>query len=198
MQMFGHFLIFLLLNRNFYAVLSENQLKVKMKALYCEDINQSIYDGKISCSLKPTRDGTGYSTILYNFGLPAKDFWFSVRPFFKYGTIFRSWMLNVDADVCGAMENMDSVPTVGKYVFKAFQKTVPGLMHKCPYFHIEGARNISADKLINSMWPQMLPKGEYKLLLRAYTKSNQTFATVTVVLLLDSVDPLKSMQMGRK
>lgn len=62
----------------------------------------------------------------------------------------------------------------------------------------EGFRNVTVDKVLNSMFPQIIPTGEYKLLFRGHTKDNRTFATVYMNFLLDAVDPMKSMKMGKK
>lgn len=103
----------------------------------------------------------------------------------------------MEIDVCTAMKNIDGVPLFGRLLADMLQKTVPGLLHKCPYVNVEGFRNVSIDKVLNEL-PQMIPKGEYKVLFRAHTKVNQTFAAIIMKFLVDAVDPLKSMQMGRK
>lgn len=107
-------------------------------------------------------------------------------------------MLDLDVDVCAALENMNDAPLIARYALRGFQKTIPGLLHKCPYHHIEGFRNISVDKTANEMLPQMIPKGEYKIMVRGHTRNNQTIFFVTMIFLVDAVDPLKSMEMGKK
>lgn len=173
-------------------------MKIKMKAISCVDVTPSIYNGNISCSLKPTRDGSGLTSALYNFRRPAGDLWLHIYSSYKYGTIFRSWMTNTDFDICAGVKNLNSVPYFGQLFYNGLQKTVPGLAHECPYKNVEGFRNVSVDKVINSVLPQIIPKGEYKVFYRVHTKANVTFVTLTMNILVDAVDPLKSILMGKK
>lgn len=196
MRLFTRFSLFFMLNITFSRTLGETVVKLRMKAIQCKAY-PSIYNGSISCSLKPTRDGTGYTTALYNFAKPATDLWASMDTYFKYGTIFRNFrMFNLDIDVCAAMADTDSIINIARFVYNGVSKTIPGLLHKCPYFHVEGFRNISIEKTANEILPQIIPKGEYKAVVRGHTKANQTFAIVSMLFLVDSVDPLKSMQIG--
>lgn len=201
MERLIHFIQFLLLI-SIFSTIDCARMKVRMKAIFCRDVDQSVYNGSISCSLKATRDGTGYTTALYNFRKPASDFWMSIDTFYKYGTIYRSFpMMNLDVDVCAVMgseKNFNILSIIAQHVLRGYMDQMPGFLHKCPYHHQEGFRNISVDKVVNSIYPQIIPKGEYKLLVRGHSKANVTFGVVTMMLLLDSVDPLQSMQIGRK
>lgn len=196
MKLFGWVSSFLMLIM-FNILLCEKIMIIKMKSITCKDDDPSVYKGNISCSLRPPRDGIGLTTGLYYFRKPARDIWIHLQAFFKYGTIFRLWGTNLDLDVCAAMENIDGVPLFGRLLANSLQKTVPGLLHPCPYSNIEGFRNVSINNVVN-MLPHMIPKGEYKITFRAHTKANQTFATIVMKFLIDAVDPLKSMQMGKK
>lgn len=198
MKLFGCFSTFLLLSNIFVAVFCEKIMKIRMKSIICKDVTPSIYNGSMSCSLKPTRDGSGLTSALYNFRKPASDIWIHFKGFFKYGTIYRSYLLDLDIDFCASMEIVDTLPYHLKLMFNAINKVSPEALHDCPYIGIEGYRNVTVENTINEMLPQMIPKGEYKILFRAHTKANITWATGTIIFILDAVEPLKSMKMGKK
>lgn len=168
-----------------------------MKALKCENVNPSIYNTTIYCRLKATRDGTGRTTMLYIFGKPANDIQFQLKSYFKYGNVFQPWIIRANIDFCGSW-NEEDLSTFLRLMSVNINKHMPGMLHRCPYFGEEGFRNISLDKIISTMFQQILPKGEYKILVRLHLKDNRTISNVYLTFLLDATEPLKSFEMGKR
>lgn len=78
-------------------------------------------------------------------------------------------------------------------VVKAF---VPKYVNRCPYQGEVGVSNLNVSKMFQSILPQVVPKGTYRLWHHFHTTDNETYANVEVTVDIDSVEPLKSFDMG--
>lgn len=194
MKLFSRFLIFFSI---FGVIFCGKLMKVRMKALKCEDIDSTIYNSSTYCHLKPTRDGAGKTTILFNFRKPVNDLWVHLKSHFKYGTIFRPWIFEINVNYCDFKKNRNQIPKFANLLLTSLDKNFPGVVHKCPFFGEEGFRNISIDQITSTMFPQIIPKGEYRILFRSHLTDNRTFSNVYMTFLVDATDPLKSFEMGK-
>lgn len=78
---------------------------------------------------------------------------------------------------------------------ESLKKELPSVIHKCPYKK-EGIYNLSVNKVMGTVLPQVIPKGTYKGYARAYQKDNTTILTGEMIFDIDAVDFMKSMKIG--
>lgn len=61
-----------------------------------------------------------------------------------------------------------------------------------------GVENLDVDELVSSGIPQLIPVGDYKMLFRFHTKSNETFIELWLTINVNAIDKIKAYDMGRK
>lgn len=135
-------------------VSSENKIKARIKSLKCEH-DKSIYNGTMFCHLRPTRNGDGNTTAYYIFGKPAYDFWYHIKLYYKFGTIYRHFMVDMDVDVCMFFKDPYKLPKLIQYLMKTLNDEIPNFVHPCPYFGKEGFENINVDRILGKAIPQV-------------------------------------------
>lgn len=129
----------------------------------------------ISCRLKPIRGGTGTLYFFMNPRKPLTDMWYQHDLYYKFGTIYRKWLLSLDLDLCEALTtNSPSLSIQSKMTAVFWRKHVT--KEVCPFsgplnFTINAdnsSSNIAFDQL------PRLPQGDYKTFSRFHTKLNET------------------------
>uniref|UniRef100_A0A336L4M4 CSON004130 protein n=1 Tax=Culicoides sonorensis TaxID=179676 RepID=A0A336L4M4_CULSO len=187
-----HYIIFCIFISN---VLSEKQVNVKIKKIKCEH-DPTIYNTSMLCKIKPTRNGDGNTTILFNFHEPANDFWAQMKFYYKFGTIYRPFMVDLDVNICEYFKNPFALPLFYQIMKKVLNEEFPNILHPCPYYGEVGVRHINLNKIVSRAVPQVVPKGYYKVVNRYHLSDNRTFLTLTVEVYVDAIDPMKSYDMG--
>lgn len=176
----------------------ERLINCKIKALTCENVGPSIYNGTFKCWFKATKDGHGITNIRYTFGAPANNLWVDARVFYKFpigGTHFRPWVGNFDVDFCDFMQNR-SLMTGNRFfiiLVNSLVKNTKGLMHKCPYFGEEGLVDADIHKIMGDALPQIIPKGFYRIVFRFHLADNSTIFIASLTTEVDAVNPLESI-----
>lgn len=79
---------------------------------------------------------------------------------------------------------------------KSLEDVVPHFIHTCPYKGTHEALDMDVDKLISQMFPQVIPEGEYKVVIHAHTTSNETIGIITVKGLMKAKNFWQTMQIG--
>lgn len=171
--------------------------KIKVTGLKCVK-NSSVYNGTLKCLLKPSRDQTGTATLLYNLTEPANDIWVQLKVFYKYTNEYRQWLFDFDINICKIMKGVDKPNMLQGLVLKSLFTHYPTFVHKCPYHGWEGVTDLNITKVINSAIPQLVPTGDYRLLLRYHLTDNTTFLAITISGHVDALNILERVEMGKK
>lgn len=156
LQIVKNCLIILILVSSFKIILCIDVqfITTKIKSLKCE-FDPSVYNGTMFCKIRPTRDEHGNITGLYNFFEPAYDIWYHLKIYYKFGLVYRPFMVDVDADLCKFMENPYKIPKMLKYIADYMLDEFSYVLHRCPYVGEEGFRNLDGDAFLGRIIPQV-------------------------------------------
>lgn len=135
-------------------VLSHSQIRVKIKSLKCEH-DLSVYNGSVYCKIKPTRNGDGNTTAYYTFRKPAYDFWYNMKVLYKFGNIYRPFMVDVDVDICQFFKEPYNLPKILQHLVKTLNEDFPNLLHPCPYLGDAGYWNVNMNEEVGKFIPQV-------------------------------------------
>lgn len=151
----------------------------------------------VTCRIKATRNGHGLTTVKFNLLRPTNDIWVHLQLFYKYGTLYREWMVNVDIDLCCALdEKCDSGIMINLFM-QAVNAIKPNSYKPCPYH--QGAYdlvNIDLNELVGKMLPQIFPTGYYKTFITFHNKANSTDFHMELTAYVEAKDFMKSMLIG--
>lgn len=150
----------------------------------------------MNCSIKPTRDGTGLTTILYNFRKPVYDAWVHLFILYKFSNQYRQWMFNIDEDVCAFTANPDILGRFMSFVVPAIKSVEPSLVHPCPYSGVVGLNARNIDNIVSKAIPQIVPRGDYRIVMRFHTKANKTFITAVLGGVIEAINAIDNIPMG--
>lgn len=170
-------------------------IKFRIKSLKCEH-NATFYNGSTNCFIKPTRDGFGITTIQYNFRKPCNDLWLHLYIMYKFTGQYRQWMFSGDESICNIEDGSTPPGIFFKYVFAAVHYVTPKTLHKCPFVGVEGVTAVNIDKIVSNTIPQVVPRGDYRIILRFHTKTNETFFVVTIGGVIDAIRAIDNVSMG--
>lgn len=159
-----------------------------------------MYNGTTNSNIKPYRNGTRLTTIEYNFRKPCHDFWIHERFFYKFGgsAKYRQWMFNYDENLCGYYDGSVKPGLFFSIAKRVFERITPKTLHACPFHGVEGISRLDIDDIVSNHIPQVIPTGDYRIVIRFHTTENKTFLTVTIGGHIDALKPLEAIPMGRK
>lgn len=127
------------------------------------------------------------------------DFWLETILFYKFGTIYRQWLIHGNTDICDTLSGR-SLISVTKQMFKNYwEKYIT--KEKCPYSGVlKVALNAdnSSSKVLFKKLPR-LPQGDYKSLYRFHTKMNETILFYEIRVTIKSksgVNKVTMLEMG--
>ena len=94
--------------------------------------------------------------------------------YYRYGTIFRQIVDSKENDWCSFMDGKETFPLI-RMITVHLNKTVPHLLHKCPYTEFD-IFNLS---LTDTKTPkrETFPQGYYKVVI-TWSKNNRTIFTL--------------------
>lgn len=172
-------------------------IRFRIKSIKC-DADDEVYmgHGTMNCSVKPTRDGSGLTTIMYNFRKPVYDAWFHLYILYKFTGQYRQWMFNIDEDVCAFTGGTAPLGRFMSFVVPAIKSVEPSLVHPCPYSGILGLNARNIDKIVSRSIPQIVPRGDYRIVLRFHTKANRTFINVVLGGVIEAINAIDNISMG--
>lgn len=170
---------------------------MRLTNLKCEH-DRLIYNGTFNCFIKPFRNGTQLTTVLYTFRKPCNDFWFHFVVSYKFGGTahYRQWMFNYDENLCTWFDGDGKPGMWFALIVAAMDHFTPNTIHACPYFGVEGVRAVDIEAIVSRILPQVIPTGDYRVCLRYHTTANKTFMTITLTMHIDAFKPLDAMPMG--
>lgn len=173
------------------------QVKFRLTNLKCVSNPSSQYNNTNKCFIKPYRNGTQLTTVLMDFEKPCDDFWVHFIVSYKFGGgNFRQWMFNYDENVCEWFDKNGQPSLWMKLVKIAVDQITPRTIHPCPFYKDEGIKAINIDLIVSKLLPQVVPTGDYRILMRYHTKTNDTILTLTLTSHIDAMRPLEAMPMG--
>ncbi|CAO1440468.1 unnamed protein product [Diamesa serratosioi] len=129
----------------------------------------------LSCSIK------AYSRVItavnFNFFLTKRldSFQFKYAMDYKYGTIYREVMREKPIEVCDLVGGK-SKNLLFELLISSVAKSVPLLIHKCPYEGEVSAKNLTMDV---SKMLSIVPRGTYRTR-ASFSKDNIIFLNLTV------------------
>lgn len=107
-------------------------------------------------------------------------------------------MVDVDVDVCSLASKIKELGGFVGFFIRSLVKNAPGMVHPCPYNGSEGLKDADLYNIMGDTYPQIIPKGTYRMLSRFHLKNNQTFLNVIFTCQVDAHEPLKSYDMMGK
>lgn len=81
---------------------------------------------------------------------------------------------------------------------KSVNKYLPGFLHRCPYQGLVGVYGVNPEDMVNLIFPQILPAGIYKLVVRIHTRKNVSIADIAFTNLIDAKDIMKRVDIGSR
>lgn len=153
---------------------------LKLTALYCTFDNIFIVNG--SCKVRAIRGGVGILQLNQTAAFPLYDISVYVKLFYKYGTIYRPYLLNFNIDVCKIIDPNPHDLAKLEMVILVFMKSMGNLdLQHCPAapigINLSWQMDDTMDKLIQN-FKFILPAGDYKLEVRLFNgTSNHTYQT---------------------
>lgn len=78
------------------------------------------------------------------------------------------------------------------------KKTIPGLIHECPYFGYTGFNDLNINEVLSPIIPHVVPTGTYRanFIFTKLNHPNITYAAIEITAQGDAIDFMKSMKMG--
>lgn len=148
------------------------------------------------CHLKPVRSGMGMLNVVLIPKNLLDDIWVKNILFYKFGTIYRPWLLHFDVDYCQGVSGRGPTDIISLMIFKYWK--IHGITYKCPLKNTinlvmnadNSSNNIMFDKI------PRLPQGDYKILNRIHTKGNETIFLMDVKFTLKSKSGTSMLEMG--
>lgn len=110
------------------------EFDVLLKSIKCYDINKEIISN-YSCKIKITREYPGGLLYLGFSFSQVEKMKAKFELFFKYGTIFRPYLIKFDLDVCELMKKDSELATnkIQTILMKILENEFPLLLKGCPY-----------------------------------------------------------------
>lgn len=107
------------------------------------------------------------------------EIWVHFKLYFKrrMAVVYAPWILNVHYDWCAFNSGQLTLDLLAKMTIAVARSMIPSIFESCPYTGRHGLYNVNLAFLGESVIPQVLPDGNYKLGVRVYIKStNVTYA----------------------
>lgn len=126
------------------------------------------------------------------------DFWMHFVVSYRFGGTahYRQWMFNYDENICSWFYNSGKPGIWFSLIISAMNYFSPKTIHACPYMGEEGVKAVDIDSIVSRVLPQVVPTGDYKILLRYHSKVNKTFMVITLTGHIDTMKPLEAIPMG--
>lgn len=116
----------------------------------------------------------GVLSILLILKQSMNDLWLESFMFYKFGTIYRPWLLHFDLDICATLSGRPTSDIMAKMLANYWEKYVS--KEKCPFRNgvnvTLNADNSSSNVMFDKI-PRM-PDGDYKMQNRFHTRGNET------------------------
>lgn len=106
-------------------------------------------------------------------------------------------MFNCDEDICGIYNGTKRPGLFFSFVKAAVELVTPNTLHKCPFYGIEGVKAVNLDEIVSRAIPQVVPRGDYKIVLRFHSSGNRTFFVVTLGGVIEALRAIDNVPMGR-
>lgn len=92
----------------------------------------SKYITYMKCFIKAVRNKTGLMNVFVITKMPLKDHFISVELFYKFGTIYRTFLVKMTYDACNLVSGVGIQSKVFDIVAKAYKNRYPDLFKPCP------------------------------------------------------------------
>lgn len=126
------------------------------------------------------------------------DLWVQMVLYFKYGAVFRPWIINWEVDVCAFMASKFKAQPMMYVTIEAMKRVVPHLIHKCPYLGNVGVEKINLADIYEKIVPQVIPRGTYKTSIRFYaSKDNTTYSNLWGIAEVNAVEAIENFAIGK-
>lgn len=146
---------------------------MKLNAFKCYDYQSHFYN--VSCFLKPIRQTMGVLNFHAVMKSALPDVWDEVIMFYKFGTIYRQYLLHWDIDVCKILRGKGT--NVLEQMFTVHWKDHFPSLGICPLRDaFDWKSNSTASSIIFQNFTRF-PDGDYKIVHRLHTKENVTLIT---------------------
>ncbi|XP_062558372.1 uncharacterized protein LOC134223243 [Armigeres subalbatus] len=155
--------------------------KIRLTKAICVDLPYEIA-WNVTCRLKLYRDQP--SKMLFRIEVDQVDRLFlTFAMYYKYHQTYKPLLMETTFDVCKYVEkyrnkgfnggsNILDMDQTAMYIVSIIEKNNPSIVHSgCPYRGVIALEDFRIDE---SMAPQFLPAGDYRLDMRYYNEKNQT------------------------
>lgn len=171
--------------------------KIRKTKVDCIDHNATVCSNLV-CELKIVSRETEVLNLGCNVTQPYDDIFLQVVYYYKYGTIYRKFMIDYTLDVCGFLGHKEQGKNQNLVLQTVMNTMVAGkagqIVHPCPFVGPHYMYNFTSVELLGQ---SMLPEGEYRVDKRYFSKkTNQTILFPRVYYTVKSKNPLLDMRLG--
>lgn len=151
----------------------------------------------VTCRTRPTRDGSGLSTYMVSGFKKTSDIWVTIRFLYRNSKLrMLPFLQAFDYDACKLVEKKASLDFFTYLFVEMLGKVAPSLYHPCPYSGTAGVEKVNIAHVIESSFPNVIPRGTYKISLRFYAKaSNLTYVTMWAMIDSTAIDVMQRFDM---
>lgn len=126
----------------------------------------------------------------------SDDIWSHTVIWYKYNTIFRPWLVNEDGDICCALRGKCFPGLMILLGLKSVNSLMTESFKSCPFNGTYGIYDADMDAVVSKMFPQVIPDGEYKIMIRIHSRSNETIWVLYYTGTFRAKDTMKRMLIG--
>ncbi|KAL7013679.1 hypothetical protein ACKWTF_015522 [Chironomus riparius] len=159
----------------------------KFRGIECKSIDNTTIYFKFCYAKSYSRT---ISTL--NFGIKTQkklnSIYLRIVASFRYGNIYREVIDSKLVNFCQAM-NGSSYNLFLKFIFDVIEKSIPGLLHKCPYEGDFDFKNITIDNQL-AMKFSIFPEGQYKYNISILENSDKVM--LMMVIFTEVKSPVKT------
>lgn len=166
------FLLFLLIIFQQNQICAENSFTTKITSITCKTFVDYVID--VKCDLKPIRNGMGTLYLQGRFTKPVNDFWVKAQLFYKFGTIYRQWLISFDFNICEGLRHPPKT-LIERIAIDRWKKKVSKDFQSCPFLGLVSAEfnaDNSSTNIYYDQFPRM-PDGDYKINYFLHTTKNE-------------------------
>lgn len=180
----------------FFQVINYN---IKRTKIECIDTDP-ILCGNPKCELKIVGRGKEVVNVGCNITRPLNDFFIHIVYNYKYGTIYRKYLIDYVFDICKVNDkesrkmNDNERKLAAAVVNSYLNSNQTQIVHPCPYFGPTYLLNYTTVELLGQT---MLPEGEYRIDNRYFEgKTNKTLYMSRIYYTIKGKNPLLDMRLG--
>lgn len=125
---------------------------------------------KVNCHISPVCGGIGSINLGLTFKRAIDDLWLESTLFYKFGTIYRQWLIHFDLDICDTISGRPTTNIMKKLLENFLVQHVS--KQRCPFTNTLNI-TMNADNSSSTLFFEQI-QGDYRNDNRFHTIENET------------------------